>query len=247
MEVLMTMKKSNKNKILRSGAVLACLVLLGAATGCSESNNDEAGAVSLMGVGAFSDASVSSQETDQVVVYIQGEVTKVKDKNDELGGAIGAGDPISGKFCYDQSQEDADPLVDVGQYDFNAPPTAIELTCQELTFSSDPQAPDIAILITNQASDSYDVSSSSNLDVLPGVEITDIEIQLVDNDGNALVGDWLFGLEYDIDDWPSVQRIRIKSGSNLKIDVRITSISRMPSTEHDGRGVTKYRYHEEPH
>jgi len=106
----MTMKKSTMNKITRGGVALACIVLLGAAAGCSKSNNEETGAVSLMGVGAFSDASASSQEIDQVNVYIQGEVTKVKDKKNELGGAINAGDPISGTFCYDQSQEDADPL-----------------------------------------------------------------------------------------------------------------------------------------
>lgn len=143
-----------------------------------------------------------------VTMQVDALVTLVTDPQGVLGGAVSPGDVLGGQFVYDESVPDSHHKVDVGRYVFEAPPCGVSLSAGGLDFTSDSAAPAFTIkLLNNKTSsvvhDSYEAVSTVNADVVSGVAVGTIAIQLRDDTATAIDDDILAGLQLDVSDWTS--------------------------------------------
>ena len=101
-------------------------------------------------------------------------------------------------------------------------------------FYSDPGSVNMTIRVRNDRTkgnpagpkDLFDAVSKSNLEVLPGVGVKNIKIDLKDYMATALSSDILLGLVVDLDDWGSASVVTLKGVDGWTVKADITSISR---------------------
>jgi hypothetical protein len=166
--------------------------------------------------GPFSGALIMAPAATPAVVTVEfeGAVAAVTDPSLYLGGNVGVGDTVSGRFAYDPSAPDGHPQPDMGRYRLRESPCGVEAETVRLRFASDPAAVDIRINLLNdkQASvlkDQYEVKSASNVDVLPGVGVGSIDILLVDETATALTSDALANQPPDAATWIPTRTLTI--------------------------------------
>jgi hypothetical protein len=123
-----------------------------------------------------------------ITVSISAVVEFVDDSGNLLGGAIDAGDAISGTYTYNAATPDENPAPTVGDYWHAATPYGIRLRAGGLVFETDPQAVAFLVEIVNdhQGSDNYLLRSYTNRPLSAGVLVEHISWQLDDPSQTAL-------------------------------------------------------------
>ena len=239
------------HNISRFSVVFLCLVLLVVvAMGCSPQGDRSA----IFSVTALTVVEAAPAIGGDVVVGVRAWVTLVNDPGSFLGGGVNVGDLVTGFYLYDEGAVDTkknDPRE--GRYAFNSTPHGINLSVNGLPFNSDPNAVDMTIRLKNDDTrgspgipkDSYEARSLSNTDVLPGVGVQDIRIELKDYTAAALASDELLGLFLDLGDWGTLSRVTLQGVDNWTIEADITIISRQStqSASHD-HGGEQIRFHQ---
>lgn len=168
------------------------------------------------------------------MIDIQAQVTAVTDPGSFLGGGIRVGDAVTGLCHYDEEAVDSKADPKIGKYVFSSAPYGINLRINGLSFYSDPGSVNMTIRVRNDRTkgnpagpkDLFDAVSKSNLDVLPGVGVKNIKIDLKDYMATALSSDILLGLVVDLDDWGSASVVTLKGVDGWTVQADITSISR---------------------
>ncbi|NIM19866.1 MAG: hypothetical protein GTO51_06435 [Candidatus Latescibacteria bacterium] len=192
-------------------------------------------------------AQLPAAEGDTILISVRALVTRVVDPDSYLNGAVEIGDEVNGYYLYDESAEDSHKKPDIGQYDFNLPPFGMEMLVNDLAFRSDTNSVAMSIRLRNNAAsgkrDTYRVTSSSNLDVLPGVGVFDILIVLEDNTATALTNDALSGIVVDLDDWRSKHTLTITGNDGWRIEADLASSSvGDPEAEEEDAGGSKRKF-----
>jgi hypothetical protein len=139
---------------------------------------------------------VHAHAPELIAVRLSGTITSVTDPNGLLEDGVRIGDAVSGMFVYDETAPDEHPQPDVGRYRFRDPRFMMAVDAGRLSFASDPATVDITIRLVNDkktqsVTDRFEVKSTGNGDVLPGVGVTGIDILLVDETATALSSDAL--------------------------------------------------------
>jgi len=141
-------------------------------------------------------------------VRVEAVVTGVADPTGVLAGSVAAGAPVQGEYFYDETVPDTHSQPGVGRYTFREPPSGVALLVGGLWFQSDSAAVNLTIKLqddkkANTVTDTYELKSVSNLDVLPGVGVVSITISLEDPSATALGSDALLDAPKDLAAWTS--------------------------------------------
>ncbi|MGA2172657.1 MAG: PEP-CTERM sorting domain-containing protein [Sedimentisphaerales bacterium] len=152
---------------------------------------------------------------DIIQIEITGQVTSVDDRAGALAGKIKSGNTITGWYIYDSGTPDSNPLSTEGDYEHNVEPFGITLNIGGFLFASNPQDTDFLITVTNDYSskDSYQLSSTNNLPLPSGVEVSQIWWQLNDYTATALDNDAIPLGAPVLTDWQR-NNLSITCGSN---------------------------------
>ena len=177
---------------------------------------------------------------DLITVELDGYVTAVTDPSGFLQQKTDAGDPIAGLFVYDESAADQHPQPDLGRYRFQEPRYTVSFKTGRLSFASDPAGVDITIKLTNDkktsvVKDQYEVKSTGNKDVLPGVGVAAIDIVLVDESATALSSDAIAGQNPYAASWPSARTLTITGLDGWTVEAQVALVaSTHPRTKPKG-------------
>ncbi len=216
--------------------VPACLVLLLAGWGCSEGpvsvNSESPGEIATF-----------ATSTNYVTVLVIGRVVSVTDPTASLGGAVAVGDEVAGFYTYDKTAPDTDPDEQMGIYRFSSMPCRMLFEVRGLIFASDPAAIDMDIRLRNDKGknpkDQCDVNSQSNLQVLPGVDLTSIKLSLVDRTATALKSDALVVVQTSLADWPTQRDLEFTGPNGLVI---VADLLEMPPNSLQRVHRDRHRY-----
>lgn len=190
----------------------------------------------------------SLSETDSIRIFVQAQVTMVDDPDSFLNGQIDVGDEVSCSYLYDPTCSDSRNNKTIGQYIFDVPPYGMNILINSLVFRSDSTSVDMTILLKDNAHkqglhDQYKVSSSNNLEVLPGVGVSEMIILLEDLDAGALSSDALMDSDLDLLDWPAIHELAITGNDGWTISANINAISANPIvTASEERSKTKDKF-----
>lgn len=212
-----------------------CIMLLATALGCSATGDGQGLPPTL----ALVAPELAPASAGVVMVDIEARVTAVTDPGSFLGGGIGVGDAVTGLCHYDEQAVDSKADPKTGKYVFRSAPYGINLQIAGLFFYSDPSSVDMTIHVRNDRTqgkppgpkDLFDAQSKSNLDVLPGVGVRTIKIDLKDYTATAISSDALLGLAVDIDDWGSASVVTFKGVDGWTVNADITSMLRRDPPE----------------
>ena len=193
--------------------------------------------------------SVPYAEASYVRIYLRAQVTAVDDPGSLLGGRVNVGDEVGGSYLYDSSCADSRKHKRIGQYVFDQPPFEIKIVITDLNFNSDPSSVDMMITVKDEVRkqglhDTYEVSSSNNLEVLPGVGISDMVIFFKDADGGALSSDALPESEPDLLIWTVSHQLTLTGSDGWTIFADIASASTVlleAATENRDKSKDKFK------
>jgi len=142
---------------------------------------------------------------DHIAIKIVAEVTDVNDEFNLLGGAIQAGDEITGKYIYDSETPDSNADPQIGEYEHTSSPFGIELKAGGFVFKTNSSNVEFEIIIFDNmyyySGDLYGVFSYNNLELSNGVLVSSIAFGLFDSTGNALSSDALPTTAPVLSDW----------------------------------------------
>lgn len=181
-----------------------------------------------------------------ISVEFDGTVTAVTDPGGYLQGNVGAGDAVTGLFVYDETAPDEHAKPDVGRYRFSEPSCTVVVYAGLLVFASDPASTNITIKLTNDKKtnvlkDQFEVQSASNLDVLPAVGVSGINILLVDETATALSSDALAGQRPDAVEWLPTRTLVVNGVDGWTVETEINLI--IPSSSTTKRKEAKTDFH----
>jgi hypothetical protein len=162
-----------------------------------------------------------------VAVRVEAVVTDVADPNGVLAGAVAAGASVQGEYVYDETVPDVHSQPGVGRYVFRDPPAAVALVIGDLWFRSNTADVNLTIKLVDDKqsstiTDTYEVKSVSNLDVLPGVGVVNITISLEDTSATALGSDALLDAPKGLAPWTSAE-LTITGADGWTITAALTS------------------------
>lgn len=165
-----------------------------------------------------------------VEVAFTGEVTSVTDPSGFLAGFVSVGDAVEGRFVYDETVPDDHAKTDLGRYRFAEPSCLITADAGTLVFASDRAATDMTIRLLNDkknnvVKDQFEVRSVANRDVLPGIAVSAIDIQLVDETAAALSSDALFGQRPDAAAWNPTRTLVVTGADGWSVEAAIDLVT----------------------
>lgn len=142
-----------------------------------------------------------------ITIDISGAVTSVFDSYDFLGGAITAGNIITGSYTYESTTPDSEPSYTWwGRYRHNTAPYGISVNINGFTFATDPANVNFEVYVHNNVSsttkDLYTVKSVSNLPS-NGLEVNEIYWRLTDPTATVWDSDALPLTPPTLSDWES--------------------------------------------
>jgi hypothetical protein len=186
-----------------------------------------------------------AQGSELITVEFDGTVTVVTDPNGYLDDRVGVGDAVFGLFIYDETAPDEHPQPGVGRYRFRESQFMVAVTAGRLLFASDLTSVDITIKLTNDkktsvVKDQYEVKSTSNCNVLPGVGVANIDILLVDETATALASDSLAGQCPDAVAWLPTRTLTVTGLDGWIVEAQIDLVTPSDATR---RKRTKEQFH----
>jgi hypothetical protein len=168
--------------------------------------------------------------TEYTTVYVKAVVSGIHDNKSLFGGAISAGDTVSGFLVYDKTTQDSNADSTIGDYGFSMPPLGIKLVISGLNFRSNLDVVNTLLHLENDNAKQgtpYDYCSfisTRNMDVLPQVGVSRIQISLRDDAARALFSDKLLGTKPFLRQWLTTHSILIR-GRQWRISANILSFS----------------------
>jgi len=229
--------------IIRRLLIAACSILLLTVWGCSESSvgpdtpdpgrtSEDPGSPEVM----------TTLGSNFVTVFVEATVTTVTDGNSSLGGAVSVGDAVKGFYVFDLNTPDSHASLTQGAYLFDSMPCRMSFQVSGLKFATHQGAVDMDIRLRNDqggnARDTCDITSNNNVDVLPGVALASIAINLVDRGATALSSDELIQAQTDFADWPTQHALTFSGADGFSVVADVTGI-RVPTPRrresHDGQ------------
>lgn len=133
-------------------------------------------------------AATSFVSAQQVNYEISATVTYVDDMYNRLQGGLQIGQKISGTYNFETSIPDSDSLPEYAYYDMtNSQATGFDLVSGNLSFKSDPSQSSYmnVIHIGNNTPDTMHIGTWGSRPLANGTPVWDINIDLIDDSGNA--------------------------------------------------------------
>jgi len=165
-----------------------------------------------------------------ITIAIEATVDIVEDYGDYLEGQISPGSIITGYYTYESTTPDTNPSGLVGDYWHYSSPCGIFLSVGGFNFQTDLTNVNFLVEIVNNNAgiDGYLVRSYNNLPLSNSTIVDYISWVLQDYTMDAISTDALPLTIPILEDWPSMNDLRLESDRNFLVDAHVTSAVLVP-------------------
>lgn len=161
---------------------------------------------------------------DPVRLVLVAIVDNVYDPGDALLETVHVGDAVRGTITFDPAAPNRNPGSDIGRYDYHQPPYGMLIEAGPYVFQTDPRHVEFSIAVANDEGtpprDSYVMTSTRNLPLQNGSEVSRIAWELLDETHTAVDSTALPMGAPDLARWPSGFGLTLNGRSTVEFIIR---------------------------